>query len=152
VESLPLLWQHVRLTDLGMDWQTLLAHRHWFTLEFGARRIRLCARCTGTVAGYFLFTVLLQVLDLTGFHALPSFLQFFLSFTLGLPSAIDWLAQTWRLKDSTNARRVMVGALIGAGAALLTVSTLPRTLKTIALAGPASATILVGYLGRKIRS
>jgi uncharacterized membrane protein len=135
-----------------MDWRILLAHRHWFTVRLGAQSVRLCARCSGTVIGYFLSFLLLRSLDLTGFYALPLFQQFFLSFSLGIPSSIDWLAQTWGLRESTNSRRLVAGFLIGSGAALLTMSALPSLWKTLTLTGPASAIILAGYLGRRLRS
>ncbi|MEM2922100.1 MAG: DUF2085 domain-containing protein [Candidatus Bathyarchaeia archaeon] len=134
-----------------MDWQILLAHRHWLTIGFRSRSVRLCARCTGTVVGYLLSIMFLKNLDLTGFLALSPTIQFTLAFILGLPSAVDWLAQTWKLKESTNNRRVLVGILIGSGVALLTVSTLPRTLKTLALAIPASVTISAGYIGLRLK-
>ena len=146
--GVPLLWQQVHLTDRTMDWHILLAHNHWFTVRLGTHSVRLCARCSGTVVGYFLFILLLQSMDLTAFHTLSAFQQFLLSLLLGIPTAIDWLMQTWGLKESTNSRRAIVGFLVGSGAALLTMSAHPSLWKTLALAGSASAIILAGYVGR----
>ncbi|MEM2094826.1 MAG: hypothetical protein QXI32_05970, partial [Candidatus Bathyarchaeia archaeon] len=61
---------------LEMDWQILLAHRHWLTIGFRSRSVRLCARCTGTVVGYLLSIMFLKNLDLTGFLALSPTIQF----------------------------------------------------------------------------
>ncbi len=137
--------------DAAMDLQRLLAHNHWFTLGIGTYRVRLCARCSGTVIGYFLFFLAFRSSDMTSFHSLSSLQQFSASFSMGLPSAVDWLAQTWGLRESTNRRRLIFGFLVGSGAALLSMSSLPNLPKTLSLAASASVVVGAGYLGRWLR-
>ena len=134
--------------DTTMDLQMLLAHTHWFTLRFGTHRVRLCARCSGTVIGYFLFILALYSSDMTGFHSLSSLHQFSISFLMGLPSGIDWLTQTWGVRESINKQRLIFGFLVGSGAALLSMSSLPNFPKTLSLTVSASVVIGAGYLGR----
>ena len=138
--------------DAAMDLQRLLSHNHWFTLEIGTYRIHLCSRCSGTVIGYFLFIFALRSLDMTSFHSLSSLQQFSASFLMGLPSGVDWLTQTWKLRESTNKRRLIHGFLVGAGAALLSMSSLPNLSKTLSLASSASVVVGAGYLGRWLRT
>ncbi len=131
-----------------MDLQRLLAHNHWFTLGTGTYRVRLCARCSGTVAGFFLFLLAFRNANLESFHGFSTLQQFSLSFLMGLPSAVDWLTQTWGFKESTNRRRVAFGFLVGTGAGLLSLSSLPGFLRTLSLAASAFTVIAAGYLGR----
>ena len=134
-----------------MDLQRLLAHNHWFTLGTRKYRVRLCARCSGTVVGYFLFILAFRSSDMTSFHGLSSLQQFSASFSMGLPSAVDWLTQTWGLRESTNRLRLVFGFLVGSGAALLSMSSLPDFLKTLSLVASASVIVGSGYLGRWLR-
>jgi len=87
---------------------------------------------------------------LVGFDLLAPLWQVALAFALAMPSGIDWLTQTWGFRLSTNRIRLLVGFLIGAGAGLLGLSSLPNAMKLLILAYSSSGVILAGYLGRII--
>jgi uncharacterized membrane protein len=80
---------------------------HTIQFRFGSRRVYLCARCTGIGVG--LVTGLFYVDYLAN-----SFVKFpGLILVFGLPAIADWLFQVFRLKESTNPRRLLTGALVG---------------------------------------
>lgn len=133
-------------------WSVILAHRHWVTFRLWEHEIRLCARCSGTVIGYFSTIFFLSLADLSSFHLLPPLGQISISFQLALPSAIDWLTQTWGYRTSTNSLRLSLGFLVGFGAGLLSLSPLTGTTKTLSLACLAFLVIAMGYVGRKLRN
>lgn len=91
---------------------------HTLLIPIAGRNVRLCARCTGIAIGIAL-----------GLLSLKSLLGIFASYPLligllPLPGAIDWLLQVFRVRQSTNPRRVVTGVLIGilyavGGAALI---------------------------------
>lgn len=95
-----------------MEIWRLLAHNHWFTLNLYGYRLRLCARCSGYILG---FTTPLLVIDNTanplGF--LGSRFQLMTCFLLTLPLALDWVTQSWGLRESSNWLRMTTGILLG---------------------------------------
>ena len=68
----------------------------------------LCARCTGVLLGYLLFLAVRPLRPL-----LPLYVLLLLCWLMFL----DWLIQQIGLKESTNIRRLIVGALGGYGLA-----------------------------------
>lgn len=132
-----------------MNWRSLFRHNHWLTLNISNHQIHVCARCSGTVLGYFSALCLQPLILLTGFGSLTSFLQVIFAFIFALPSGVDWVTQTWGLRLSTNTIRLFVGFLIGNGIYLMNLSSLTYLLKVITLSYLTFATISLGYLGRR---
>jgi uncharacterized membrane protein len=127
-------------------WQ-LFAHRHWITLKFFGNSVRLCARCSGTVLGFFFVTIYSFILPIK--NSLPP--QFVgLCVLLALPTAIDWLTQTWRLRESSNKLRLFTGFLIGVGVGLLTLIDIGRVSRYILLVGLSSSVVILGYSVKRV--
>jgi uncharacterized membrane protein len=102
----------------------LLSHSHWITINFNGKQVKLCARCFGTVIG-FLATLL--PLSLIEFKA--SLNLFYLCIALATPSIIDWLTQSWKLRDSKNSLRLITGFTNGSSVALFSILPLSFALK-----------------------
>ncbi len=99
-----------RIESLGY---LLLAHHsrknssHTIPISFRGKSVRLCARCTGITVGLGLgLLVLKELLGL--FTSFPLLIAIF-----PLPGALDWLLQVFRVRESTNPRRIVTGVLIG---------------------------------------
>ena len=91
-----------------------LPERYDRTLRIPTRRgeIRLCARCAGQLLGGVAYlAVLLSGVFAIGVWLAPQVQLLFLF--APLPAAIDWGRQAVRGSESTNARRVISGALLG---------------------------------------
>jgi uncharacterized membrane protein len=130
------------------DWRLFLRHNHWLTLRVGGHAVQICARCSGTVIGYFSSIVLGSLVYALGFNRLGSTSQLLVALAFAAPSGVDWVSQTWRLRLSTNNTRFMVGLLIGFGAGLLGLSALTREAKIAFMTSTALVVVSAGYLGR----
>jgi len=102
-----------------MELWRIVAHRHWITLRIFDREMRVCARCSGYVIGFFGLTVFRNFLVLPIFHSFKNPHQLFLCFLFALPLTYDWLTQSWGLRDSNNRLRLLTGAVLGVGVSLL---------------------------------
>jgi uncharacterized membrane protein len=78
------------------------------------RNIYLCARCTGQLSGI----LSLLVAWFLGFE-FPAWLYLSLVAILPLPSAVDWVTQSCKLRESRNTIRVATGFLLGVTKGLL---------------------------------
>ncbi len=100
----------LRTESLGF---LLLSHHrrknlsHTLEIRVAGRTLNLCARCSGMGIGFVLGLVFLESL-LGVFSSLPILIAVF-----PIPAAVDWLLQVFRVRDSTNPRRVVTGVLIG---------------------------------------
>lgn len=77
-------------------------------LVFGAKKIHICARCTGiysSIVGIFITYIL-------GFR-FPLWVYLPLILFLPMPSVIDWFTQSSKLRESRNSIRVGTGLLLG---------------------------------------
>lgn len=97
----------------------IVAHRHWITLRIFDREMRVCARCSGYLIGFFGLTVFSNFLVLPIFHSFKNLQQLFLCFLFAVPLTYDWLTQSWGLRDSNNRLRLLTGAVLGVGVSLL---------------------------------
>jgi uncharacterized membrane protein len=101
------------------DWEYLIAHhfpnRYSRTLEIRprGRAYHFCARCSGELLGFVaFFAVFLLLPEFAALRASP-----IVALILGIcpvVAFVDWLTQTLRARESTNALRVASGALLGA--------------------------------------
>ena len=95
-----------------MELWRLFAHSHWFTLSLIGKKIRICARCTGYVAGFTFLYILQQILRLDFLRITPTW-TFYLSIFLLVPLIFDWLTQSWGLRESVNGIRFITGLFFG---------------------------------------
>ena len=127
-------------------WQ-LFAHKHWFTLRALGLELRLCARCSGYLAGFLSYTVLGSVAGLPSFPALPIQYQLLICAMLMTPTAVDWLTQSWGLRESNNALRFITGASLGAVVSLYSsLTSIPNSIPIFVSA--MSAVAVIGLLGK----
>ena len=77
-------------------------------ISFRNRNIYLCARCTGLYSGI----LSVFVAWFLGFD-FPVWLYLPLLSILPLPSAVDWVTQSCKLRESRNTIRVCTGFLLG---------------------------------------
>ncbi len=95
-----------------MELWRLLAHNHWVTLNLYGIELRLCARCSGYLLG---FTAPLLVSSLAAdiLWSLDIRVQLLACFLLALPYAVDWVTQSWGMRESSNGMRLVTGTLMG---------------------------------------
>ena len=128
-------------------WQ-LFAHRHWITIKVSGNVIRLCARCSGTVLGFFLVIFYSFILPFNN-PLSPHFIV--LCVLLAMPTSIDWLTQTWRLRESSNRLRLFTGFLEGVGVGLVSFIDIDKVSKYLLLIGLSSSVVILGYLVRRFK-
>ena len=134
-----------------MELWRLFAHRHWFTLRFFNREVRVCARCSGYVAGFLVLRVLQRLFGspILDFLGTPYQLLFYLLFSIPLIS--DWLTQSWGWRESNNGLRFFTGALLGIGIAIFSSAHITPQLKAFLYLTTASIIFLLGFVGILLR-
>lgn len=104
--------------DLVPEWEYLLSHhgparyRRTLRVRLGRSQVHVCSRCTGQLLGGL--TAAAVLLLVSGAPALvfsPGVL--IVVALLPAPATYDWLSQTIRGRESTNARRVASGSALG---------------------------------------
>ena len=128
----------------------LAAHNHWFAFKFFGKEVRLCARCTGYYFGFFLLQFFNVCLPLDNFYKIEVTTQIIVSLLCVVPFAIDWITQSWRLRDSNNLIRFITGGLLGIGASLLSSVNVPYNLKFIVYVCSAMIILSLGMFGKVI--
>ena len=132
-------------------WWRIFAHRHWITLSFNGKKIRLCSRCSGTVVGYsllkFVFVQGLKIVNSLLLHH-----QLFLCILFSFPTILDWITQTWDWRESTNNLRLATGFFLGISAALFSQIPLPQIVRRILYTSIIIGVFGIGFLGRKIKT
>ena len=105
-------------------WEYLLSHhlpdryRRTLRVRVGGRLVHLCARCTGQVLGltaWFVVFVTVRPASVALF-AWPAEV---VCAVLPAAAAGDWLLQSLDRRESTNGRRLVTGAMLGAALANL---------------------------------
>jgi len=130
-----------------MELWRLFAHQHWFTLRALGLELRLCARCSGYLAGFLSYTVLGSVAGLPSFLALPVQFQLLICAMFTTPMVVDWLTQSWGLRESSNSLRFITGTTLGAAVSLYSsITTMPSSVPVVVSA--MSAVAVVGLLGK----
>lgn len=132
-----------------MELWRLLAHNHWVTLNLYGIELRLCARCSGYLLG-FTAPLLVSglVTDLSG--SLGVRVQMFACFLLALPYAVDWVTQSWGVRESSNGMRLVTGTLMGMGVFLF--SRLDLVSGRAVFVNAAMFIFVIGHLGKFMRA
>jgi uncharacterized membrane protein len=131
-----------------MELWRLVAHSHWITLRVFGRRIRLCARCTGYVAGFLAMMASRALLGMSPLSHLGPRVQMATCFLLLAPLAVDWLTQSWGWRESRNGIRLLTGIFLGVGVALFLSVKATTTMKVGFYFYTAALIALVGRLGK----
>ena len=106
--------------DLRMIFFLLLSHHmpeklhRTIRVGFRGRNVYFCARCTGIYSG------ILSVFVVSFFRFIfPTWLILPLIALLPLPSAVDWVSQSCKKRESRNTIRIVTGFLLGIGEGLV---------------------------------
>jgi len=134
------------------NWKLLIRHRHWITLEFGKRRLGVCARCSGTILGFFSLITLTNVTELSAFSNLGLQQQMLVCVLLIMPSGLDWLSQAYGLRESTNFLRGATGFLEGFSVGLFSLAAAPMMFKFLTVLSIGGAISILGILGKRFAS
>lgn len=101
----------------------LLSHHHptmlhrTFRISFLGRTLYLCARCSGTVIGLVVGSIIFS--PFIGQTTIPANVVFMI---ITLPALIDWATQYAGFRESTNYLRLFTGILLGIGLSTFQVS------------------------------
>ena len=133
------------------EWWRIFAHNHWITISLNGKKIRLCARCSGTVIGFYSLLTYIFFQGSTIFNSLTLTHQLLLCALFASPTILDWLTQTWDWRESTNKLRLFTGFLLGINVALFSLIPLLRIIRRILCTGMAVGVVSIGLLGRTIR-
>ena len=68
-----------------------------------------------------------------------------------MPLMLDWLTQSWGLRESDNVTRFITGAILGIGVSLYSVSGFLPDLKALLFAVVSFTVSIIGYIGYKIK-
>ena len=134
-----------------MELWRLLAHRNWFALRAFGSELRLCSRCSGYLAGFLFLTASRSVIGLQAFQALPTQNQFIICILFAMPLILDWLTQSWGLRESDNVTRFITGAILGMGISLYSATEFSPDLKAPLFVLIALAVALIGLIGLKTK-
>lgn len=127
-----------------MELWRLLAHNHWVTLNLYGFELRLCARCSGYLLGFtapLLFSGLVADLSLS----LDIRVKLLACLLLALPYTVDWVTQSWGMRESSNRMRLVTGILMGMGVLLF--SRLDMVSGRAVFVNAALFVVLIGHLG-----
>ena len=133
-----------------MELWRLLAHRNWFTLRAFGLELRLCSRCSGYLAGFLFLTASRSVTG-QALQAFPIQHQFIICMLFAMPLILDWLTQSWGLRESDNVTRFITGAILGMGVSLYSAIEFLPDLKAPLFVLTALAVALIGLIGLKTK-
>jgi len=132
------------------SWETLIAHNHWITLTIHGKKLRVCARCSGVTLGFFTMLTAMIFLEFSYFQQLPAYFQVGFCIALILPAIVDWITQSWRLRESNNELRFFTGFLEGVAVIFLYLSTLPLIQKFLIVILIGGVVLSIGRVGSKL--
>ncbi len=128
-----------------MELWRLLAHNHWVTLNLYGYELRLCARCSGYLLGFTMpLLASSHIMKLS--ESLDVRVQLMACFLMALPYVVDWLTQSWGVRQSSNGIRLITGFLMGMDVFLF--SRLNIISGRAVFANIALFVFLVGHLGK----
>ncbi len=133
-----------------MELWRLVAHRHWITLDVFGRRLRLCARCTGYSLGFLALTAVISVWGLRFFGSLSPLYQVTVCLLLLAPLTLDWVTQSWGLRESNNGLRLLTGLFLGSGVSLFSLVDATRNFRVLFYLYTAMIIVLGGTIGKRM--
>jgi len=133
-----------------MELWRLVAHRHWITLDVFGRRLRLCARCTGYALGFLALTAVISVQGLQFFGSLSPLIQIAVCLLLLAPLTLDWVTQSWGLRESNNGLRLLTGLFLGSGVSLFSLVDVTRNFRVLFYLYAAMIIVLGGTIGKRM--
>ena len=133
-----------------MEIWRLVAHRHWITLKVFGRRLRFCARCTGYVLGFLAVTTVISLQGLLFFSSLSPPHQVSACLILLTPLTLDWVTQSWGLRESNNDLRLLTGFSLGSSVSLFSLVDATRNFKVLFYLYTAMVIALGGTLGKRM--
>jgi uncharacterized membrane protein len=132
-----------------MEIWRLVAHRHWITLDVFGRRLRLCARCTGYALGFLALTAAIGLQGLQFFGSLSLLHQVSVCLLLLAPLTLDWMTQSWGLRESNNGLRLLTGFFLGSGVSLFSLVDATRNFRVLFYLYAAMVIALGGTIGKR---
>lgn len=132
-----------------MEIWRLVAHRHWITLDVFGRRLRLCARCTGYALGFLALTATISLQGLQFFGSLSLLHQVSVCLLLLAPLTLDWMTQSWGLRESNNGLRLLTGFFLGSGVSLFSLVDATRNFRVLFYLYAAMVIALGGTIGKR---
>jgi len=132
-------------------WERLITHNHSLEVTLGGAKIHVCARCSGAVLGVS-FALVLSALLGASFAGTPFAQMFLPCVALAMPASVDWITQSWGLRESNNRLRTCTGLLEGAGVALLSLTAASTLAKAGAILSVGGTVVCLGLLGRRLRT
>lgn len=131
-------------------WERLLAHKHWISLNAFGRELHLCARCSGTILGGLGSQLLLPIYTILWGNSIPQYLGFLVFLLLAMPLIIDWITQSYGLRESNNGLRIVTGLLEGVGITVLILTDMQLQLKFLIVASISIGIMCIGLVGKRI--
>ena len=132
-----------------MNWERLLAHRHWININIFGRELHLCARCSGTVLGFIGLETVLKTTAMIH-YSIPFYSCFLFSLLLALPTILDWITQNSGFRQSNNNLRFITGFLGGMGVRLLGLADIPLTVQFLTVVTVGLLVMSLGFFGRRL--
>ncbi len=133
-----------------MELWRLVAHRHWITLDIFGRRLMLCARCTGYTLGFLALTAVISVQGLRFFSSLSPLYQVSVCLLLLAPLTLDWVTQSWGLRESNNGLRLLTGLFLGSSVSVFSLVDVTRNLRVLFYFYTAMFIVLGGTIGKRM--
>lgn len=130
-----------------VQWGYLVSHSHWITFDLKGKKVKICARCSGTVLGFIVSFGLLTLVKIP-----TSLLVVYMGFFLCLPAIIDWLTHNWKLRESANRLRFSTGLMVGTGVMLFSLIRLPLIIKSSIFLIVLTYVFALGYIGKWIKA
>jgi uncharacterized membrane protein len=135
-----------------MEIWRLVAHCHWITLDVFGRRLRLCARCTGYALGFLAVTAVISLQGFQFFDSLSPLYQVSVCLILLAPLTLDWMTQSWGLRESNNGLRLLTGLFLGSGVSLFSLVNATRNFKVLFYLYAAMVIMLGGIIGKRVNA
>lgn len=89
-------------------------------------------------------------LEFSYFQQLPAYFQVGFCIALILPAIVDWITQSWRLRESNNELRFFTGFLEGVAVIFLYLSALPLIQKFLIVILIGGVVLSIGRVGSKL--
>ena len=110
-------------------------------------RVRLCARCSGYLLGFIAPHLVYNYFRVDLLGSMDPDTQLLACVLFALPYALDWVTQSWGIRESSNWLRLATGILLGVDIFIFSRGGSLHTRRLIFI-GVALIVALIGYLGK----